>query len=157
MSGVPLDAIATAAHQVGVLIWVGGLFFTRLVWLPATATLKAPMERMRLRFEAYKRLFLSGWVGMLLVWGSGLWRAGSLEVATLPIHVQVMAGAALAMVLLYLIAFLALYLNLGVAIEEDRLIRAARNNFWLRKLIWANLILGLAAAVAGAAWPHLPA
>jgi hypothetical protein len=75
--------------------------------------------------------------------------------AMLPTHVLVMAAVAAVMVLLHLIGFFGFYLNMEAAVEEDRLIKAAKNNFWLRKLIWVLLFLGLAAAVLGASGAYL--
>jgi uncharacterized membrane protein len=155
MTGVPSDAIAHAVHQIGVLIWIGSLFFVRLVLLPATAATRAPMDRMSFRLAAYRRMFRWGWVSMLLVWGSGLWSLRAPELTKLPLHVEIMAAIAGVMVLLHLVGFLVLYLNMEIAVQEERLIGAAKNNFWMRKLIWVNLILGLAAALLGASGGYL--
>ena len=155
MSGVTPEAIVHALHQIGVLIWVGSLFFVRLILLPATGTAKAPMARMRLRLGVYKQMFRWGWLGVLLVWGSGIWGLKALELAALPIHVQVMVGIAAVMVLLHLIGYFAFFLNMDIAVEEARLIRAAKNNYWMRKLLWLYLGLGLSAAILGASGAHL--
>jgi uncharacterized membrane protein len=155
MSGVSPEAIVHAVHQIGAIVWIGSLFFVRLVLLPSTGALKRPMSRMRVRLQAYKRLFRWGWVGLLIVWGSGLWSLKIMEPAMLPTHVLMMAGMAAAMVLLHLVGFFAFYLNMAAAVEEDRLIRAAKNNYWMRKLIWINLLLGLAATVLGASGAYL--
>lgn len=155
MSEVSADAIAHAVHQIGVLIWVGSLFFVRLILLPVTSTVKNHMVRMRLRLEAYKRMFRWGWVGLVLTLGSGLLLITSMESVSLPLHVQVMASIAAIMFLLHLAGYLAFLLNMDVAVAEERLIGAAKNNFWIRKLIWVNLFLGLVAAILGAAGAHL--
>lgn len=155
MSGFTPDAIAHAVHQIGVLIWIGSLFFVRLVLLPATGTAKSPMIRMRLRLDAYRHMFRWGWVGLVLVWGSGLWGLKILDLAALPLHVQIMVAMAAAMVLLHLLGYFAFFLNMDIAVDEERLIRAAKNNFWMRKLLWVNLVLGLGAAFLGASGAHL--
>jgi hypothetical protein len=41
------------------------------------------------------------------------------------------------------------------AVDEGRLLKAAKNNFWLRKLILVNLLVGLVAATLGASGSHL--
>jgi len=155
MSGVTSEAIVHALHQIGVLIWIGSLFFVRLVLLPATGTAKDPMVRMRLRLRAYRRMFHWGWLGMLLVWGSGVWGLKVIGLSALPIHVQAMAALAAVMVLLHLVGYFAFFLNMEVAVEEERLVHAAKNNYWMRKLLWLILILGLAAAFLGASGPYV--
>lgn len=157
MPGLSPETLAQAIHQIGVLIWLGSLFFVRLVVLPATKSEKDPLIRMRFRIEAYRHMFRSGWVGLLLVWGSGLWRLGIPNPSQLPLQVQVrvMGGAAVSMVVLQLFGYLRLFLNMELAVDEERLVWAAMNNFWMRKLIWLSLALGLAATIAGASRPHL--
>ena len=149
MPAISPDTIVQALHQIGVLMWVGSLFFVRLVVLPASKKEKNPMIRMAFRMEAYRHLFRWGTLGLLLIWGSGLWRLGIPDLSQMPLSIQIMTGAAAATLALHLLGYLALYLNMEIAVDEERLIRSAMNNFWLRKLIWANLFLGLAAAIAG--------
>ena len=94
---------------------------------------------------------------MLLVWGSGVWGLKVIGLSALPIHVQVMAALAAVMVLLHLVAYFAFFLNMEVAVAEERLVHAAKNNYWMRKLLWLILVLGLAAAFLGASGAHVPA
>jgi uncharacterized membrane protein len=155
MSVALLDTLALAIHQIGVLVWIGSLIFVRLILLPVTTTVKTPIVRMKVRLKAYQQLFRWGWVGSALVWIGGIWALRAFELAKLPLHVQVMAAAAFVMVLLYLIGYIAFFLNMEVAVEEERLVRAAKNNFWLRKLLWIPLFLGLGAALFGVSGPHL--
>jgi uncharacterized membrane protein len=155
MYGISTDAIAHAIHQLGALIWGGSLFFVRVIALPATSSIKAPMDRMRVRLAIYSRMFRWGWLGLLFFLGGGLWALRILGLTKWPLHVQLMAGMAAAMVLLHLAGYLGLLLSMEVAVEQERLLHAAKNNFWIRKLIWVNLFLGLAAGILGAAGGYL--
>ncbi len=148
--------IALWIHLLGVVVWVGGMFFAHMALRPAVQAL-APPVRLPLLAGVLGR-FLR-WVALaivLILASGGFLMAGLGGGAAVRPEVHAMTALGLVMVAVYV------YL---VAVPFRRLVRAAGAADWpaagaamatVRRLVGVNLVLGLAtltiAVLGGAIW-----
>jgi uncharacterized membrane protein len=147
--------IAVFFHVLGVVVWVGGMFFAYMALRPAAAQLLEPPQRLALWQETLRRFFNWVWLAVALVLASGLWmllRMGGFAEA--PSYVYIMLLLGLVMIVIFAHVFFAPFkrLTANVAAKDWKAAGAALNE--IRKRVALNLALGLltiAVATAGAA------
>ena len=135
--------IARLVHVLGVVIWVGGMFFAYVALRPAAATLLAPPLRLTVWQAAFRRFFVWVWLSVAGILLSGLYMIylfGGLGAVAIHVHIMLLLGVA--MMLIFGHVFFAPY---------RRLTRYAAQNDWkaagqalgqIRKLVAVNLTLG---------------
>ncbi len=147
--------IAVFFHVLGVVVWVGGMFFAYMALRPAAAQLLEPPQRLALWQETLRRFFNWVWLAVALVLASGLWmllRMGGFAGA--PAYVYIMLLLGLVMIVIFAHVFFAPFkrLTANVAAKDWKAAGAALNE--IRKRVALNLALGLltiTVATAGAA------
>jgi uncharacterized membrane protein len=83
--------IAVFFHVLGVVVWVGGMFFAYLALRPAAAQLLEPPQRLALWQETLRRFFNWVWFAVVLVLASGLWMLFQMGgFAGVPVYVHAM-------------------------------------------------------------------
>jgi uncharacterized membrane protein len=113
--------VARWLHLLGVVLWIGGMFFAYFALRPAAAALPPP-QRLPLLADALRRFF--GWVGIAIVAivASGAWlvvrMGGSTAVGG---GVQVMAALGIVMTLVFAYVVLSPYAALRRAVVRRRL------------------------------------
>ena len=131
-------------HLLAVLIWVGGMFFAYVVLRPAAVEVLQPPERLRLWDSVFRRFFrwVSGAIGAILVTGFYLiyLYGGIAHVAR---HVHIMLALGLAMMAIYGYVFFACYVPFSLHVAKQRWKEAGEILGKIRKLVAANLVLGL--------------
>lgn len=148
---MPLLLVLLAVHVLAAMFWVGGMAFALTVLRPAAGGLE-PAVRLSLWRQVFSRflpwvgvsivaLLVSGYAMLFLHFG-GFRGAG--------VHVHVMHALGLVMVGLFLHLFFAPWRRFRAALDQGALPEAARNLDGIRRLVAANLILGLATVVVGA-------
>ena len=140
-----------ALHLLGAVVWVGGMFFALLVLRPSLSVLEAP-QRLALHGQVFGRFFRIIWHAMPIVLLSGYALVflgfGGFRLAPWTVHVMHLAG--LVMAAIFAIIFFGPWRALRVALEVGDRPAAAASVDRIRKLITANLALGLAiVALAG--------
>jgi uncharacterized membrane protein len=65
--------IARLLHVLGVVIWVGGMFFAYVTLRPAAAALLEPPQRLPLWQATLSRFFTWVWVAIGLILVSSIW------------------------------------------------------------------------------------
>lgn len=136
---------AILLHLLGMVVWVGGMFFAYMALRPAAAKLLEPPQRLTLWAGTFGRFFPWVWVSIVFILGSGLHlifaKFGGF--ATTPAHVHSMFGIGLLMMLIFAHVFFAPYgrLKRFVAAQEWQSAGAALAQ--IRILIGINLSLGL--------------
>ena len=146
--------IAVFFHVLGVVVWVGGMFFAYMALRPAAAQLLEPPQRLALWQETLRRFFNWVWLAVALVLASGLWmllRMGGFAGA--PAYVYIMLLLGLVMIAIFAHVFFAPFkrLTANVAAKDWKAAGAALNE--IRKRVALNLALGLltiTVATAGA-------
>ena len=129
-------------HVVGVVVWVGGMFFAHFALRPSVASWGAP-ERLRLMQGVLKRFFTAAAIAVVLILLSGVALIGLMGgMKTVGLYVHLMLGIGLAM----MAVFVHLYINL-----LPRLSRAVQAEDWpaggtalgkIRALVHMNFWLG---------------
>jgi uncharacterized membrane protein len=131
-------------HVLGVVVWVGGMFFAYTALRPAAAELLEAPERLPLWTATLRRFFSWVWVAVVLILVSGfsmiLLLGGFQAIGT---YVRIMMGMGIVMMLIFAHVFFAAY---------GRLKRYAGAREWksagaalaqIRTLVGVNLVLGL--------------
>ena len=149
--------VALALHQLGTLIWIGGMLFAHFVLRPAANARLAPPERLPLMLAVFDRFFPLVWVAIALLWGSGLWVFLALAGAKMGWHVHAMMGLAALMTVIFSFIWFVPYRVLGRAVAQADWPAAGARLALIRRLIATNLTLGLVTALFGAAGPTLSA
>jgi uncharacterized membrane protein len=144
-------ASAYGLHQLATLVWVGGMFFAHMALRPAAQEIVKPRDRLFLMCGVFRRFFPWVWVAILMLWGSGLWVFLAVLQTKVGLHVHAMMGIATVMTAVFVYLYAFPYRKLKTAIQQEDWPRAAAGLALIRRLIAANLALGLIAALAGSA------
>ncbi len=141
--------IALSAHILGIIVWVGGMFFAHQALRPAIVEVLEPPQRLQLWVATFKRFFLWVWIAIILVLVSGLWMFTLYPKP--PIFMHIMLGLGLIMMLIFLHVFFAPYKKLKRAVVEERWEDGAKSLGQIRRLVGINLSLGLITAIIATA------
>lgn len=138
-------AFAILLHVMGVVVWVGGMFFAYMALRPAAAQLLDPPQRFPLWAGTFSRFFPWVWVSVLFILGSGLYLIAAMfgGFATTPLFVHVMFGIGLLMMLIYAHVFFAPYRRLRRFTAAQDWPAAGKALGQIRMLVGVNLSLGL--------------
>ena len=145
--------IARALHLLGVIVWVGGMFFAYMALRPAAGKVLEAAQRPPLWAATFAKFFSWVWVSIWLILGSGLYmllKMGGFAAAPRYVHIMFLLG--IVMMLLFGHVYFGPFRKLKrqVALKDWPQASAALNQ--IRKLVGVNLILGLvtvAVATAG--------
>ncbi|MBU0592265.1 MAG: CopD family protein [Gammaproteobacteria bacterium] len=141
-------------HVLGIVIWVGGMFFAHQVLRPVAADLLEPPLRLQLWVGVFRRFFPWVWVCVAAVLGSGLFMImlmGGMKV--IPLYVHAMLGLGLIMMAIFAHVFFAPYARLKKSVENQDWKTGGASLANIRQMVGINLSLGLltiALATAGA-------
>jgi len=141
-------------HLLGIVIWVGGMFFAHQILRPVAADRLEPPLRLPLWVGVFKRFFPWVWVSVALVLLSGLFMIGFLGgMGSVPLYVHAMLGTGTVMMAIFAYVFFVPFARLkrSVVNQDWKAGGAALAN--IRQLVGINLLLGLATialATAGA-------
>jgi len=144
--------IARWAHVMGVVIWVGGMFFAHMVLRPAAMSLPPP-QRLPLLAAAVTRFF--AWVavaiGAILASGVALVALrGGWSSAGAGVHAMAALGIVMTLVYVYIVALPFRVLRAGVAAGDWP--RAGAAMARIRVLVLVNLVLGLVTLSLAIVW-----
>jgi uncharacterized membrane protein len=141
-------------HVLGIVIWVGGMFFAHQILRPVAADRLEPPLRLPLWVGVFKRFFPWVWASVAMIFASGLFMIGFVGgMSSAPLHIHAMLGTGTIMMAIFAYVFF---------IPFARLQRAVLNQDWkaggaslasIRQLVGINLSVGLitiAIATAGA-------
>jgi uncharacterized membrane protein len=135
--------IARWIHLLGVVVWIGGMFFAHMALRPAAQAL-APPQRLPLLADALAR-FLA-WVAVAIVGilGSGvvlIYLLGGMKGVGSAVHT--MTGIGVVMMLVYARIVAGPFRRLRAAAATGEWERAGAAMGQVRKLVAVNLVLGL--------------
>ena len=146
--------IARWLHLMGVVVWIGGMFFAHLALRPAALAL-APPVRLPLLAATLARFFPWAGVAVLAILASGGYlamAAGGFRAAGPAVQAMTALGVVMVLVYAYIVAVP--YRALRAAVAAPRWEPAGAAMATIRRLIGLNLALGLvtiAVAVLGRA------
>lgn len=139
-------------HLLGAVLWVGGMAFAILALRPSLAGLPGP-QRLQVLAGTHRRFFLVVWHAMPVMLATGYallfgWYGGFAGTGW---HVHVMHLTGLLMSAVFLAVFFGPWKVMRTALAERRDEAAALAADKVRKLVTANLALGLLTVVV-AGW-----
>jgi len=147
--------IALSLHQLGALIWVGGMFFAHFSLRPAATRLLDPPVRLPLMLAVFDRFFPFIWASIAMLWGSGLWLFLVLSHGKAGPHVHAMMGIAAVMTVIFAFIWFQPYKRMKATVAAEKWAAAGISLALIRRLIATNLALGLATAILASAGPAL--
>lgn len=136
--------IALWLHLVGVVVWVGGMFFAHMVLRPAVQTL-APPVRLPLLAGIVTRFFAWAALAIVAILASGFGLVamhGGFAAVGPGVHTMAALGLVMSLVFLVIVAGPFRALRAGVAAGDWPRAGAAMGR--VRLLVLVNLVLGLA-------------
>ena len=136
--------IALLLHLLGIVIWVGGMFFAYMALRPAAVQTLEPPQRLPLWAATFDRFFPWVWLCVVAILSSGLYMIGLMGgFGAVGLYVHAMFGLGVVMMLIFFHVFFAPYKRLkrGVAAKEWKMAGAALSQ--IRVLIGINLSIGL--------------
>jgi uncharacterized membrane protein len=144
-------ALLIALHVLAAVVWVGGMFFAYVVLRPSAGPLEQT-ARLELWHRVLGRFFPWVWASIVLLLASGyamLFHAFG-GFAGAPLHVNVMQGIGIVMMVLFLHLFFAPWRRFGAAVQRQAFPEAAGELARIRRIVAANLALGLVTVIFGA-------
>jgi uncharacterized membrane protein len=144
-------ALLIALHVLAVVVWVGGMFFAYMVLRQSAGPLE-PEARLALWHRVFRRFFPWVWSSIVLLLASGYGMMflyfGGFAGARLYIHV--MQGIGIVMMLLFLHLFFVPWRRFSDAVERRHFPEAVKHLDQIRRVVAANLVLGLLTIIVGA-------
>lgn len=136
-------------HLLGVIVWVGGMFFAHMALRPSAAELLAPPQRLPLLAATLGRFFHWVTVAIVLILASGvaimgLFASGG---ARMGWHIHAMTTVGVVMMLIYAHIRMAPYRRLVRCVAAADWPAGGAAMAQIRALVLTNLILGLATTV----------
>lgn len=131
-------------HVMGIVIWVGGMFFAHQLLRPVAADLLEPPLRLQLWVGVFRRFFPWVWVCVAAVLASGLFMIGMMGgMKAVPLYVHAMYGLGLAMMAIFAYVFFMPYARLRKSVADQDWKSGGAALASIRQLVGINLSLGL--------------
>lgn len=140
--GVFMTGIWLFVHLVGVIVWVGGMFFSLFCLSPAVADLQ-PQQRAPLMVGVLSRFFRYVGIAIVLVWISGLAMLLPVGMKAAPIAWHLMLGIGTVMTLVFGLIVAVHFRQAQAHVARADLPSAGLRLARVRTLVLVNLLLGL--------------
>ena len=129
-------------HLVGVIVWIGGMFFAHFCLRPVATLQLPPPQRLPLLAAVLGRFFKAVALSIVAILVSGFASMISTGFAHAPLHWHVMSGLGLLMAAIFCVIYFLYFprLKVGVAAQDWPVAGAAMNQ--IRLLVATNLLLG---------------
>lgn len=133
--------LARWLHVMGVVVWIGGMFFAHVALRPAAQSL-APPERLPLLADTLSRFIAWVAVAIVAILASGFAMIAMLGTVGLHVHAMTAVGLAMMAVYAYIVVVPLRILRGAVAAGDWQ--RAGPAMLRIRQLVAVNLALGIA-------------
>ncbi|MEW6415472.1 MAG: CopD family protein [Pseudomonadota bacterium] len=135
--------IAYLLHVLGVVVWVGGMFFAYMALRPVAASVLEPPQRLTLWAGVFGRFFPWVWVSVAMILATGLYLLMLMGGSGAPHYALAMLALGVVMMAIFAHVFFAPYgrLKRAVAAQDWKAGGAALGQ--IRQLVGLNLSLGL--------------
>lgn len=130
-------------HVMGVVVWVGGMFFAYMALRPAAAQLLTPAQRLPLWHRTLARFFQWVWLAVGLILASGLQMTGAMGWQDAPLHAKLMLILGVIMMIVFAHVFFAPFSRLGRAVAAADWAAGGLALGQIRRMVGINLVLGL--------------
>ena len=138
-------SLSLGLHLLGVVVWVGGMFFAYMALRPAAAMVLDGASRLKLWNSTFKHFFPWVWSSIALIFSSGYFILFSLigGFAKAAVYIHAMHGLAIIMLLIFMHVFFAPYNKLKKAVAHEDWDVGAKALAQIRLLILINLCIGI--------------
>ncbi len=140
-------------HLVGVVVWVGGMFFAHHCMRPVIVLRCEPPQRLRLLSEILGKFFNYVSLSLVLIWISGIALLHGAS-GKMPLSSMIMFSIAIVMTLLFVIIKWARFPLLEAAVVKGDWSAGAAAMNSIRKLVAANLGLGFLVILVATVGPY---
>jgi uncharacterized membrane protein len=130
-------------HVLGVVVWVGGMFFAYMALRPVAASVLEPPQRLTLWAGVFDRFFPWVWIAVILILLSGLHMLMLIGGMHAPHYALGMFTLGVVMMLIFGHVFFAPYKKLKRAVAGQDWKAGGAALSQIRKLIGINLTIGL--------------
>jgi uncharacterized membrane protein len=137
-----IDPLLKTLHLLGVIVWVGGMFFAHVCLRPSLAAIEPP-QRIALMHAVLGRFFGAVVIASLAVLATGLAMMARTSPVTRP-DVWPMLGIGVVMLLIFGWVRMALFPRFAAAARGGSPAEAAARLAPIRHWVGVNLILGIA-------------
>ena len=136
-------ALSLLLHVLGVVVWVGGMFFAYLALRPVAASVLEPPQRLTLWAGVFGKFFPWVWASVALILLTGLHMLMKIGGMAAPHYAMAMLVLGVVMMLIFAHVFFAPYKKLKRAVGEQNWKAGGAALAQIRMLIGINLIIGL--------------
>jgi len=130
-------------HVLGVVVWVGGMFFAYMALRPVAASVLEPPQRLTLWAGVFGKFFPWVWASVVLILLTGLHMLMVFGGASVPLYALAMLLIGLAMMAIFGHVFFSPYRKLKAAVAAADWKAGGAALGQIRMLIGINLSLGL--------------
>ncbi|SDG91060.1 CopD family protein [Nitrosomonas sp. Nm132] len=131
-------------HLLGVIVWVGGMFFAYWVLRPIAAQLLEPPIRLKLWSGVFSRFFPWVFLSAGFILASGLYMVMQMGgFAAVDLYIHFMFALGLLMMLIFIYVFFSAFKKLNYHVAREEWPSAGTALGQIRLLIGLNLILGV--------------
>lgn len=135
--------IAYLLHLLGVVVWVGGMFFAWMALRPVAAAVLEPPQRLALWGGVFDKFFPWVWLSVAAILATGLHMLVVFGGADAPIYALAMFALGLLMMAIFGHVFFSPYKKLKRAVAGQDWKAGAAALGQIRQLIGINLVIGL--------------
>ena len=135
--------VSLLLHVLGVVVWVGGMFFAYMALRPVAASVLEPPQRLTLWSGVFGKFFPWVWASVALILLTGLHMLVKVGGMTAPHYALAMLVLGVLMMLIFAHVFFAPYKKLKRAVSEKNWPAGGAALGQIRMLIGINLSLGL--------------
>ena len=136
-------SIAVTLHLLGVIVWVGGMFFAHVVLRVAINKLLEPHDRLNLMLKVFDGFFPWVWVSVIVILASGYWMLFTYYADNSALWLSAMSASGTVMAAIFVFIYAIPYHQFGSALHTSDMPRAVAAITLIRKLILTNLVLGM--------------
>lgn len=140
-------SIAMTLHLLGVIVWVGGMFFAHMVLRVALNRMLEPHERLQLMLKVFDGFFPWVWVSVILILASGYWMLFVQYQTETTTWLSFMSMVGTLMAAIFVFIYAIPYHQLSTSLKTKDMVKAVASISLIRQLILTNLILGLTTTV----------
>ncbi len=134
-------------HLLGVIVWVGGMFFAHMALRPVAASLLPPPQRLPLLHGVFTCFFPWVWVSVLLILLSGVYEMMLLGGFKAGWHIHAMLTIGLTMMSIFSYIYFVPFPRLKAGVLKQDWLGAGIAMARIRLLVGINLVLGLIVTV----------
>ena len=140
-------SVLMTLHLLGVIVWVGGMFFAHMALRPAATELLEPPQRLPLLRATLTHFFRWVWLAVIFILLSGYGLLFGLFHGQVGIYVHVMQLLGLVMTGLFLFIYFVPFPRLCRFLDGGDVPAAGAQMAVIRRIIGLNLVLGLLSTI----------